>query len=202
MKKIILILYCFSTFTLSFAQSDKELKAEAKKYTKNPEGLRKLKEDATKSKKLRTRLNELEVIQMQCEHDIEVLRTEFDSLLKLLEKYKGLENNPKPAPQPTVVSNSGGIPQQGIAFTIQIGAYKNTNLSDYTNADLQTEQGNVNKYVLGIFSKYEEAEQLKAHLKNMGLKDAWVVSYKDGQRVNIEDVLTPEEIQKRKNRGY
>lgn len=200
MKKISLIIFCFTILICSYAQSDKELKAEAKQYTKNPEGLRKLKEEAAKSKKLRTRLNELEVIQMQCEHDIEVLRAEFDSLLKLLEKYKGLENNTPPPPPPVV--NNSGIPQQGIAFTVQIGAYKNTNLSDYTNADLETQEGKVNKYILGVFRKYDEAEQLKIHLKNMGLKDAWIVSYKDGQRVKIEEVLTPEEIQKRKDRGY
>lgn len=204
MKKIILIVFCFSILTQSFAQpSDKELKAEAKLYTKNPEGLRKIKEDAARSVKYKTRLNELEIIQVQCEHDIEVLRAEFDSLLKLLEKCcNGVEPKPAPQPQPTVVNTGGGIPQQGIAFTVQIGAYKNTNLSDYTNADLKTEEGQLNKYILGVFRKYGEAEQLKIHLKNMGLKDSWIASYKDGKRVGIEEVLTPEEIEKRKQRGY
>ena len=35
----------------------------------------------------------------------------------------------------------------------------------------------------------EEADTFKKYLREMGVKDAWIVSFKDGQRVPIKDVL-------------
>ncbi len=42
-------------------------------------------------------------------------------------------------------------------------------------------------YSLGIFETIEEARSFRKELIDMGIKDAFVASYKDGQRVKIED---------------
>lgn len=42
-------------------------------------------------------------------------------------------------------------------------------------------------YSLGNFETIDEARQFREQLVNMGFKDAFVASYKDGKRVKIED---------------
>jgi len=42
---------------------------------------------------------------------------------------------------------------------------------------------------IGIFRNYWEADTFKKYLREMGVKDAWIVPYRDGIRVEIKDVL-------------
>ena len=83
---------------------------------------------------------------------------------------------------------------QGVVFKVQIGAFKENELPEDPITPviiLDTEdKDDVQKIVLGQFRDYKKAEILKAHLKNMGIKDAWVVSYKDGIRVPIKTILS------------
>ncbi len=80
----------------------------------------------------------------------------------------------------------------GVWFRVQIGAYQDRKI----DKDLETtdqlsleEKENLQKIVLGRFRDYDEAKQLQEQLAGMGLKDAWIVSYKDGARVSIEEAL-------------
>lgn len=80
----------------------------------------------------------------------------------------------------------------GIWFRVQIGAYKDRRI----DKDLETtdelsleEREDIQKISLGRFRNYEDAKKLKNELKGMGLKDAWIVSYKDGKRITIEEAL-------------
>ena len=85
----------------------------------------------------------------------------------------------------------GGIPDKGIAYTVQIGAYKEIDLMEHAgqgNFNAESE-GDVNKYMIGVFVQYREAEILKTHLRQMGVKDAFVVAYKDGRRTPLNEVL-------------
>jgi predicted RNase H-like nuclease (RuvC/YqgF family) len=80
----------------------------------------------------------------------------------------------------------------GVVFKVQVGAFKNKDLTkfaeDNENFSAETD-GDVNKYTLGVFKDYYEADAFKKYLREMGVKDAWIVSFKDGQRVPIKDVL-------------
>ena len=82
---------------------------------------------------------------------------------------------------------------KGVVFKVQIGAYANNDLSSYTanSEDMSTEAGadGTQKYTLGNFADYWEADKFKKELRKMGVKDAWIVPYKDGQRVPMKDVL-------------
>lgn len=79
----------------------------------------------------------------------------------------------------------------GVVFKVQIGAYKNKDLSRYRDAKnfTQDEENGMKKYALGTFRDYWEADTFKKYLREMGVKDAWIISYKNGQRVPIKDVL-------------
>lgn len=81
---------------------------------------------------------------------------------------------------------------QGLVFRVQIGAYQNQDLSNYdTSENFTAENGDdgKQKYTLGNFRDYWEADKFKKYLRVMGVKDAWIVPYRDGGRVPIKDVL-------------
>lgn len=80
----------------------------------------------------------------------------------------------------------------GVWFRVQIGAYEEGHIdkSLETTKELSLEERNkLQKVALGRFRKYEDAKQLQKQLQAKGLKDAWIVSYKDGARVPIEEVI-------------
>lgn len=93
---------------------------------------------------------------------------------------------------PVVESGNETRSAQGVVFKVQIGAYKNKDMTKYnsTDGDFTAENdGDVQKFTLGSFGDYWEADSFKKHLRQMGVKDAWIVPYKDGIRVPIKDVL-------------
>ena len=82
--------------------------------------------------------------------------------------------------------------EKGVVFRVQIGAYEGFDISDYSKdkGDLNIEkEGKVTKYTLGYFTDYWEADKFKKYVRAMGLKDAWIVAYRDGKRVDVKDVL-------------
>ena len=82
---------------------------------------------------------------------------------------------------------------QGVIFKIQVGAFRNKDLTKYfennKNFSGDVDADGTKKYTLGYFSDYWEADRFKKYLREMGVKDAWIVPYKDGKRLNIKDVL-------------
>ncbi len=94
--------------------------------------------------------------------------------------------------QPGGGGGGGGVVNtEGITFRIQIGAYEQINLSQYANQqNFGVEQsGAAQKFTIGLFRSYREADSFKKYLQQMGVKDAWVVAYREGNRVKIEDVI-------------
>jgi hypothetical protein len=78
----------------------------------------------------------------------------------------------------------------GIVFKVQIGAYRERRLDDSmdTSNDLSLEaEGGMQKIVIGQFRDFQKAEQLQRYMQEIGIKDAWVVSYRDGNRIPLEE---------------
>ena len=46
------------------------------------------------------------------------------------------------------------------------------------------------KYILGQFRDYDMADLFKKKLRKIGVKEAWIVPYKDGKRVALKEVLS------------
>lgn len=99
----------------------------------------------------------------------------------------------KAEPKDNDSGNSYVADSRGVVFKVQIGAFRNKDLTKYLNKtkDFSGEVGEdgLKRYTLGAFRDYWEADTFKKYLREMGVKDAWVVSFKDGERVNIKDVL-------------
>ena len=92
---------------------------------------------------------------------------------------------------------------KGIIFKVQIGAYRKRDLSNVLEkkhaqeAFEQEQTKDINQYTLRHFRNYWKANKFKKELRAMGLKDAWIVVFKDGKRVPIKAVLKEINLQKK-----
>ena len=125
-----------------------------------------------------------------------------NQMKQLQDQVRKLENDLAEAsttssPEPTQnvpMASSGEDAQydQGLVFRVQIGAYQNQSLAEYdTSVNFNEDNGpnNMQMYTLGNFRDYWEADKFKKYLRKMGVRDAWIVPYEDGQRRQIKEVL-------------
>jgi outer membrane murein-binding lipoprotein Lpp len=85
------------------------------------------------------------------------------------------------------------VDDSGVVFKVQIGAFRNKDLSKYfennPNFGGENDDNGTQKITLGRFRDYWEADTFKKYLREMGVNDAWIVPFKDGARVAMKDVL-------------
>ncbi|MDH4057866.1 MAG: Atg14 domain-containing protein [Cyclobacteriaceae bacterium] len=169
----------------------KEWKRKAKEYAKNPDGLKSFTESkqeadiqvnalTTQVNQLKSQMSDKDAKIAELEDQISRMRGELTSAKAELAKLK--ESPPV---------NSMDF-SKGVVFKVQIGAFKNKDLSKYfennPNFGGELAEGE-QKLTIGIFRDYWEADTFKKYMREMGVSDAWIVPYKDGQRVEIKDVL-------------
>jgi hypothetical protein len=128
--------------------------------------------------------------------EISRLKKEVDDYKTGIVKVPGSENNTSAT---TVETDNTGTkvtqkgPTKGVQYKVQIGSFKSKDLTKYfdnnPNFSGEVDADGTKKYTLGVFTDYWEADKFKKALREMGVKGAWVVPYKDGQRVKLKDVL-------------
>ncbi|MDP5168718.1 MAG: SPOR domain-containing protein [Bacteroidia bacterium] len=80
--------------------------------------------------------------------------------------------------------------QPGLIYRVQIGAFVFHEMENVKgdSPDIVSEKADgFNKYVIGNFRSYEECEGFRDELKTLGIEDAWIVPYLDGERVSIQE---------------
>ncbi|RAW03127.1 coiled-coil domain-containing protein [Pseudochryseolinea flava] len=199
MKYRLLVIFCLACIfsaSQSFAQlskqEKKEWKKKAKEFSKNPANLKQLTEDKQAADNQVASLNQ-KVTSMQStisDKDAKIAELE-DQLSKSqgqLTAAKAEIAQLKEAPVINPMDFS-----KGIVFKVQVGAFKNKDLAKYfdnnPNFGGEVKEGEPQKITIGIFRDYWEADTFKKYMREMGVKDAWIVPYRDGQRVEIKDVL-------------
>ncbi len=94
--------------------------------------------------------------------------------------------------KPASIANPAPMSMDGVVFKVQVGAFAKKDMANFFDNNPmfsgENEEG-LQKITLGFFRDYWEADTFKKHLREMGVKDAWIVPYKDGQRVALKDVL-------------
>ena len=195
---ILLVTVCIGVAFEGSAQMTKKEKKEWKKRIKSlqPEQYKTLL-DENKSLKgqvssLRTELAGVD----------ETIADKYDQIAQYQGQVSDLRNQvaearaqaEQAAAQPATRSVGSAIDDQvGVVFKVQIGAFRNKDLSKYLEAgdnfSGETDDEGLKQYTLGVFTDYWDADTFKKYLREMGVAEAWVVSYKDGQRVPIKDVL-------------
>lgn len=185
-------------------KSKKEQKAEkkrwkkiAKNYKKNPLAL-KAKEEAYQKQiealtqknnelterytELQAELDNLEANARRCQTSLDSARSEYDRLQQAFELLKE---------QQTKMPESSGIP--GLVFRVQIGAYEKFDMSRFAGETGDNFTGEsmagLNKYLIGRFRGYETAQAFRDDIRRLGIRDAFVVAYSDGTRIDIKRAL-------------
>ena len=173
-------------------QEKKEWKKKAKTYAKNPANLKEFTEAKettdTDNSALKTQVSTLNKQVSDKNARIAELEDQLSSMRGELTSAKAELAQLKEAPAANSMDFS-----RGVVFKVQIGAFKNKDLSKYFNNNPNfggeaVEKGE-QKFTIGIFRDYWEADKFKKYMREMGVKDAWIVPYKDGVRVEIKDVL-------------
>lgn len=79
---------------------------------------------------------------------------------------------------------------QGLVYRVQIGMLKDEVIPSFPfQADmfLVEEAAEHNKYVLGSFREYDASLEFRDLIRKLGMKDAWVVAYVDGNRMELTE---------------
>src|SRR6218665_2675464 len=163
----------------------KERKKRAKEYAKKPQILKKLIENKEKC--------DLEVEEKNSkiaslDGQLTLLRQELTVAKAEMTQLKSS------SPRSTAVAAAPNKDfDQGIIFRVQIGAFRNPDLSKYfdnnPNFFGQAVESGAQKATIGVFRDYTEADQFKKYMRTMGVRDAWIVPFRDGQRVELREVM-------------
>ncbi|MFY0651621.1 MAG: Ezrin/radixin/moesin family protein [Cyclobacteriaceae bacterium] len=196
---ILAILFCVAFVTDANAQMSKKEKKEWKKRIKKltPEQYQTLLEE---NKSLKGQVSSLK---KEVGGVDDKLKDKDDQIAQYQDQVSDLRSQvaaakkeaaSKPAPVQQSAAPVGGSIQttSGVVFTVQIGAFAKKDLKKFAenNPAFQADsKDGLMKYTVGMFRDYWEADTFKKYLREIGVKDAFIASYKDGQRVPIKDVL-------------
>lgn len=201
MKTNVIILCLALIFSGSqvFAQlskaEKKEWKKKAKQYAKDPATLKEMTEAKQTADNQLTKLNG-DMKQMQSTlSDKNAKIAELEDQLQKMRGDLAIANTELAELKANPVINPMDF-SKGVVFKVQVGAFKNKDLSKYfdNNPNFGGEAASKDgadpqRITIGIFRDYWEADTFKKYMRDMGVKDAWIVPYRDGQRVEIKDVL-------------
>lgn len=188
--KSLLTVFCFLAFLLTgYSQElSKEEYKELKKKLKSmsPEDLQKLEDQNTEYYE---QLQEKETTINDLQAENAELMSEVDKLKETKEATQTEQENS----EDNYADNYETPTAKGVVFKVQIGAFKELDLREFfgnnENFSGEVEEDGTMKYTLGTFTDYWQADKFKKYLRKMGVKDAWIVAYKNGERVDIKDAL-------------
>jgi vacuolar-type H+-ATPase subunit I/STV1 len=192
---LVLLFAGTQTFAQLSKQEKKEWKKKAKEFKGNPEALKQLTDDKQAADAQVVTLNN-QVKQLQTSNsdkDARIAELE-DQLSQARGELTAARAEIAQLKQAPAVINPMDF-SKGVVFKVQIGAFKNKDLSKYfeNNPNFGGEAAGTEKaeqrLTIGVFRDYWEADTFKKYMRDMGVKDAWIVPYRDGQRVEIKDVL-------------
>jgi hypothetical protein len=206
MKNILVILVglvvSLTTLNTTYGQLSKEEKKEWKQkykaYKQDLEAFKNLvEENSTLKSQVNSSKGQVSSLQSRiADKDAQIsdLQGQLSGMESQVNSAKAAQRRAEEAMAAKPAVAASGDWDKGIVFRVQIGAFAkasadaegfaegNDNFSSEKTGDMQ-------KVTLGNFRDYWEADKFKKYLRNMGVKDAWIVPFKDGQRVEIKDVL-------------
>lgn len=201
MKKIFSLIVFATLFSqVAFAQKlskeeTKRLKEELKNYGKDLAGYKAKMEDIRTTldsndaeiKRLKDDLAYASTQQAESENKIAGLDTELkkakdEAALLRGENVEGADAEVVAKVQ-TAMTNKV---QQGTVYKVQIGLYKDFNINKYFDQPRYIgyeEVDGLNRYIISYFADEEIAKGFVKDVRKMGIKDAFVSKYIDGERV-------------------
>lgn len=200
-KLLVLVLGLLIGFSVSAQMTKaekKEWKTKYKAYKKDLEGFRDLvEENGTLKSQLSTTKRQLSTVQsQQGEKDAKIaeMQDQVTRLQAQVAAAKEAEMAARESQQtkPTRTVDHSPMSMDGIVFKVQIGAFEKKDMKKFFDNNPMfsgEDEDGMQKITVGFFRDYWEADTFKKYLREMGVKDAWIVPFKDGKRVPIKDVL-------------
>lgn len=182
-------LLAFQAVTPELSREErKALRSEARDLRKNPWKLKAMKDTLANVQKEVASFRKLYRVAKGKEYDFEQLKE------VLLRRVEDLERELAECRKRKADTVTNVIAATGIVFRVQIGAFQKQQQNDvYRQNNVRgyklEERGGLIKHTLGYFSQYLPAKTLRDYLLKLGVKKAWVVAFKDGQRMDIADAL-------------
>lgn len=161
----------------------KEWKTKAKQFSKNPLALRDNQENF--KKKLDDLTKENETLQEQlreAEAEVGKAQSSFAQMQSENQELRTAYEAQKNAAEKDV--------RPGLIFKVQIGAFQYFDMSKYLKSTSNFEgesADNLNRYTVGNFRDMVMAEAFKKDLRKMGIRDAWIVPFRDGVRIQLRE---------------
>ncbi len=173
----------------------KEWKKKAREFSKNPANLKQFTEAKQTAENNLTKVNgDLKQLQSTISDKNARIAELEDQVNRLRGELTSAKTEMAPLKESPAVNMMDF--SKGVVFKVQVGAFKNKDLSKYfdNNPNFGGEAADKDKadpqrITIGLFRDYWEADTFKKYLREMGVKDAWIVPYKDGQRIEIKDVM-------------
>lgn len=174
-------------------QEKKEWKKKAKTFAKNPADLKQLTEDKQSADNQVSALNKraTDLQRTVSEKDARIAELE-DQLSQMRGQLSTARADLAKMKEAPAKANPMDF-SKGVVFKVQVGAFKNKDLKKYfdnnPNFGGEAKDNEPQRVTIGIFRDYWEADQFKKYMREMGVTDAWIVPYRDGQRTEIKEVL-------------
>ena len=165
----------------------KNIKNELKEYMKHPETY-KAKMDEEKANK---DASDAQITSLKS--DLDAAKASADDLQKKVtadeDQIKQLQEDADKAKEAVAAAKEAdvkGTPSTGTVYKIQLGMYKGFNVNKYFDQprSIGYEQvDGMNRYVIGHFPDEQTALKFVDDIRKLGIRDAFVAKYIDGQRV-------------------
>ncbi len=182
----------------------KEWVKRAKEYKRNPERLKTLVEEwevykdqalqvedeinaaearyrgeREKALRLEDELNRVNNQLQVAEENVRILTMEIERLKK--------ERTTGPEPEPTDPATTAGV-----VYRVQVGAFTKGRVPvEYRERPdaIIEEDGNVQKVLIGSYRSLDEAKMIARQMNDRGAPGAFVVAYRDGVRISIQEAM-------------
>ena len=194
----------FFTFTGLSAQGNlsreetKYWKDKAKEYRRNLPALKNLVENAEQYQNqvndLQQQVSDLQAQILMKDRQIVSFEEQTESMNQRVidAESKARQASSQPAPPPP--TSSGTTPSiTGTIFRVQIGAFQRNRI-DYdlatgNNITLTEDSDGFQKVRVGEFRQYENARRLRNKIREIGISDAFIVAFQDGQPIDVETAV-------------
>ncbi|MFT5828473.1 MAG: hypothetical protein ACI9AB_001436, partial [Urechidicola sp.] len=165
----------------------KVLMLQIKDLKKNPEKLKQLKDNATlRDLTIEQQTNEISILKNDMQSRNLYIANLSDRLndlnLKLNSHPNGMGTNLNSG---TYVAGDAPLDHTGSKYRIQIGVFKNFNITplfDEPKYIVHEDVNGIHRYSVGNFNSKQDAEAFKTELRRLGIKDAFVTTYIEGTR--------------------
>ena len=180
---VVIITMCSSAYAQELSKAEKKnLKKEIRTLLKDPVQYKMLKESIDlKETIIQEQAEELIGITAENANNLNSLNFAKDSINLCKAKTANLERDYD------AIKSAGGIDDTGMKFKLQIGKYKEFDISNFLKKKklmtYERDENGVFIYTIGNFETEYDAELFKSAMRQIILKDAFVAYYLDGVRI-------------------